>query len=50
MSYDLPIADFYKSVRQFRLVDGADEVHRRVVAREAFSDVSDPVIENVPTF
>jgi acyl-CoA dehydrogenase len=50
MSYDLPIADFYKSVRQFRLVDGADEVHRRVVAREAFSDATDPVIENVPTF
>ena len=36
---DLPIADFYEHVRQFRLVDGADEVHQRVVAREAFRDV-----------
>lgn len=50
MSHDLPLADFYKSVRQFRLVDGADEVHRRVIAREAFESVSDPAIENLPTF
>lgn len=50
MSHDLPLADFYKSVRQFRLVDGADEVHRRVIAREAFESVGDPAIENLPTF
>ncbi|SEN40745.1 acyl-CoA dehydrogenase [Halorientalis persicus] len=36
---DLPVADFYESVRQFRIVDGADEVHKRTVAREAFEDV-----------
>jgi acyl-CoA dehydrogenase len=35
---DLPLADFYEEVRQFRIVDGADEVHRRVVARDAFDD------------
>jgi acyl-CoA dehydrogenase len=35
---DLPLADFYASVRQFRIVDGADEVHRRSVARELFAD------------
>lgn len=37
---DLPIADFYESVRQFRIVDGADEVHLRTIAREAFDDVN----------
>ena len=36
---DLPIADFYESVRQFRIVDGADEVHKHVVARDEFEDV-----------
>ncbi|QDX40977.1 acyl-CoA dehydrogenase family protein [Salarchaeum sp. JOR-1] len=35
---DLPLADFYESVRQFRIVDGADEVHKRVIARDALSD------------
>jgi len=38
MTKDLPIADFYETVRQFRIVDGADEVHKRTIAREAFSD------------
>jgi acyl-CoA dehydrogenase len=35
---DLPLADFYEEVRQFRIVDGADEVHRRVIARDAFDE------------
>jgi len=35
---DLPLADFYENVRQFRIVDGADEVHRRSIAREYFED------------
>jgi len=35
---DLPLADFYENVRQFRIVDGADEVHKRSIAREVFSD------------
>ncbi len=34
---DLPLADFYTTARQFRFVDGADEVHKRVIAREAFA-------------
>lgn len=38
ISKDLPIAGFYESVRPFRLVDGADEVHRRVIARDAFDE------------
>jgi acyl-CoA dehydrogenase len=35
---DLPLADFYENVRQFRIIDGADEVHKRVIARDAFAD------------
>jgi acyl-CoA dehydrogenase len=39
---DLPIADFYESIRPFRIVDGADEVHLRTIAREAFETGTDP--------
>jgi acyl-CoA dehydrogenase len=35
---DLPLADFFQAARQFRIIDGADEVHKRVIAREAFED------------
>lgn len=35
---DLPLSDFYEEIRQFRIVDGPDEVHKRVVAREALSE------------
>ncbi len=38
IAYDLPIARFHENVRQFRIVDGADEVHRRSIARDAFED------------
>jgi acyl-CoA dehydrogenase len=47
---DLPVAHFYESVRPFRIVDGADEVHRRTIARDAFEDVYDEDMENVPRF
>jgi len=42
---DLPIADFYEAVRAFRIVDGADEVHKRVIARNAFEDVDESELE-----
>jgi len=42
---DLPLADFYESVRQFRIVDGADEVHKRVIAREALRDADEHAFE-----
>jgi acyl-CoA dehydrogenase len=35
---DLPLADFYENARSFRIIDGADEVHRRSIARWAFDD------------
>ncbi|MEF8774371.1 MAG: acyl-CoA dehydrogenase family protein [Halobacteriales archaeon] len=50
ISKDLPLADFYKDVRAFRIVDGADEVHKRVIAREAFEDVDESELENVARF
>ena len=38
---DLPLADFYESIRAFRIVDGADEVHLRIVADYVFEE-TDP--------
>lgn len=38
ISKDLPLADFYENVRQFRIIDGADEVHKRTVARDIVDD------------
>ncbi|SNR55811.1 acyl-CoA dehydrogenase family protein [Halorubrum vacuolatum] len=35
---DLPLGNFYENVRQFRIIDGADEVHRRSIARDAFEE------------
>jgi len=42
---DLPLADFYETVRTFRIVDGADEVHLRTIARELFADVDEAELE-----
>ncbi|WP_277553626.1 acyl-CoA dehydrogenase family protein [Halobaculum limi] len=47
---DLPIADFYEAVRQFRIIDGADEVHRRVIARDAFDDVDESELASVTRY
>ena len=52
ISRKLPLADFYEAVRAFRIVDGADEVHQRVIAREAFDESNlDPAeLELIPRF
>lgn len=47
---DLPLAYFYERARAFRIIDGADEVHRRSIARDAFEDLDDAEIEHVLTF
>ncbi|AEN07561.1 Isovaleryl-CoA dehydrogenase (plasmid) [halophilic archaeon DL31] len=47
---DLPLADFYENVRQFRILDGADEVHKRVIARSAFEDVDPDEISELTRF
>ena len=47
---DLPLADFYESVRQFRIVDGADEVHKRVVARNAFEGVDSGEVDHLTRY
>ncbi len=50
VSRDLPLADFYESVRAFRVIDGADEVHRRTIARELFEDVPTEELEALTHF
>jgi len=50
IAYDLPIARFHENVRQFRIVDGADEVHRRSIARDAFEDPPTEELETVTRF
>jgi acyl-CoA dehydrogenase len=47
---DLPLAHFYESVREFRIVDGADEVHRRTIARDAFDDLDHEELDHVLRF
>jgi acyl-CoA dehydrogenase len=47
---DLPVADFYEDIRQFRIVDGADEVHKRTIAREAFADVDESELAGITRF
>ena len=47
---DLPLADFYENVRAFRIVDGADEVHKRVIARDAFEDVDTSEVEHLTRY
>jgi acyl-CoA dehydrogenase len=50
ISRHLPLADFYEANRAFRIVDGADEVHKRSIARAAFEDVPDGELTNLPRF
>jgi len=47
---DLPLADFYASVRAFRIVDGADEVHKRVIARDTFDDIDASEVDHLTRF
>ncbi|HMB50521.1 MAG TPA: acyl-CoA dehydrogenase family protein, partial [Natronoarchaeum rubrum] len=47
---DLPLADFYENVRQFRIVDGADEVHRRTIAKNAFEEPRIEELEPITRF
>jgi acyl-CoA dehydrogenase len=50
ISRHLPLADFYEAVRAFRIVDGADEVHKRSIARAAFEDVPEGELEALPRY
>jgi len=47
---DLPLAEFYQSVRTFRIIDGADEVHKRTIARAAFDDVDTSELDPITRF
>lgn len=52
ISKDLPLADFYAALRFFRIGDGPDEVHRRTIARESFSEsgIDRAELQNLPEF
>ncbi|MDZ7702521.1 MAG: acyl-CoA dehydrogenase family protein [Halobacteriales archaeon] len=50
ISKDLPLADMYEAVRSFRIIDGADEVHKRVIARDLFADVPTGELEGLPRY
>ena len=50
MARDLPLSYFYEEVRGFRIFDGADEVHLRSIAREAFEDVDEGELQTVTRF
>ncbi|MFP4632875.1 MAG: acyl-CoA dehydrogenase family protein [Halobacteriales archaeon] len=49
---DLPLADFYENVRAFRIVDGADEVHKRSIAKRLFDEdeVRESELENLTRY
>lgn len=47
---DLPLADFYENVRAFRIIDGADEVHKRVIARDAFDEPAQHEVDHLSRF
>jgi acyl-CoA dehydrogenase len=47
---DLPVADFYENVRAFRIFDGADEVHLRTIARDAFDGIETAEMEGVTRY
>jgi len=47
---DLPLADFYESIRAFRIVDGADEVHLRTIADYLFEETDPDELRPVTRF
>ena len=47
---DLPLADFYESIRAFRIVDGADEVHLRTAADHVFEETDPDELDPVTRF
>ncbi len=50
ISRDLPLADFYESLRFFRIGDGPDEVHKRTIAREAFTEINEQELESLTRY
>ncbi|PSQ12168.1 hypothetical protein BRC93_02865 [Halobacteriales archaeon QS_5_70_15] len=52
LSEYLPLSDVCKSVRAFRVVDGADEVQKRVLAGDASDEanLNPEELESIPTY
>lgn len=47
---DLPLSYLYENARIFRFVDGADEVHRRSIARDTIDDFDPEMIATLTRF
>ncbi|WP_436348070.1 acyl-CoA dehydrogenase family protein [Natronorubrum sp. FCH18a] len=47
---DLPLSYLYENARVFRFVDGADEVHRRTIAKDIMDDYDPAMIDTVTRF
>jgi acyl-CoA dehydrogenase len=49
---DLPLSNFYTNVRAYRIYDGPDAVHKKVIAREAFDDeqIDESEVEQISRF
>jgi acyl-CoA dehydrogenase len=47
---DLPLPYLYENARIFRFVDGADEVHRRSIARDTIDDFDPAMLETLTRF
>jgi acyl-CoA dehydrogenase len=47
---DLPMTYLYENARIFRFVDGADEVHRRSIARDTIDDYDPAMIDTLTRF
>jgi acyl-CoA dehydrogenase len=47
---DVPVSNFYETVRQYRIFDGPDEVHLRSIARDAFDGVDTSEVDPIPRY
>lgn len=50
IGYDLPLAEFYQSVRIVRIADGPDAVQKRVIARDALAEVDEREVAHISRF
>lgn len=47
---ELPIDGFYDNVPGLRIIDGLDEVHKWIIAREAFDDNASEGVDHITRY
>ncbi|MEF8808681.1 acyl-CoA dehydrogenase family protein [Natronomonas sp.] len=47
---DLPLSDFYTNIRAFRIYDGPDATHQKLIARELFRDIDSSEVDAISRF